>query len=186
MIVPEVLQGDHVSIEGHDFELRGGHPDLVWRTEYLWQSEDRAVVGEVLLFAGLHAWTADTPAPRDRHAWAETLAEMERLAPRFVVAGHRSADSATDASVIGRALPEPHLRLAAVAVIVDAVLGWALPSPWGRYSRTPQCCHLGLWLTGVFPGRRRCASPLLAGFVVGNGRLARLVRGPAADRPCRG
>ncbi|MFF3582385.1 MBL fold metallo-hydrolase [Streptomyces mirabilis] len=101
VIVPEVLEGDRVSIEGHDFELRGGHPDLVWRTEYLWQPEDRAVVGGVLLFAGLHVWTADTPTPRERHAWAETLAEMERLAPRFVVAGHRSTDSATDASVIG-------------------------------------------------------------------------------------
>ncbi|MEU3620545.1 hypothetical protein ABZ725_51155 [Streptomyces sp. NPDC006872] len=72
----------------------------VWRTEYLWQPEDRAVVGGVLLFAGLHVWTADTPTPRERHAWAETLAEMEQLAPRFVVVGHRSADSATDASVI--------------------------------------------------------------------------------------
>ncbi|MFJ8504995.1 hypothetical protein [Streptomyces avermitilis] len=100
MIIPDVLDGDRVSIEGHDFELRGGHPDLVWRTEYLWQPEDRAVVGGVLLFAGLHAWIADTPTPRERAAWAETLAEMERLAPRFVMAGHRSAGSATDASVI--------------------------------------------------------------------------------------
>lgn len=100
VIIPDVLDGDRVSIEGHDFEFRGGHPDLVWRTEYLWQPEDRAVVGGVLLFAGLHVWTADTPTPRERAAWAETLAEMERLAPRFVVAGHRSAGSATDASVI--------------------------------------------------------------------------------------
>lgn len=100
VIIPEVLDGDRVSIEGHDFELRGGHPDLVWRTEYLWQPEDRAVVGGVLLFAGLHVWTADTATPRERAAWAETLEEMERLDPRFVVAGHRSADSATDTSVI--------------------------------------------------------------------------------------
>ncbi|WP_406451245.1 hypothetical protein OH768_07340 [Streptomyces sp. NBC_01622] len=38
------------------------------------------MVGGVLLFAGLHMWTADTPTPRERHAWAVTLAEMERLA----------------------------------------------------------------------------------------------------------
>jgi glyoxylase-like metal-dependent hydrolase (beta-lactamase superfamily II) len=100
VIIPDVLDGDRVSIEGHDFELRGGHPDLIWRTEYLWQSEDRAVVGGVALFAGLHVWTADTSTPRERAAWAQTLAEMEHLAPRFVVAGHRTADSATDASVI--------------------------------------------------------------------------------------
>lgn len=100
VIIPDVLDGDRLSLEGHDFELRGGHPDLVWRTEYLWQPEDRAVVGGVLLFAGLHVWTADTATSRERSAWAETLAEMERLAPRLVVAGHRSADSPTDASVI--------------------------------------------------------------------------------------
>ncbi|TJZ54231.1 MBL fold metallo-hydrolase [Streptomyces piniterrae] len=100
VIIPEVLKEDRVSIEGHDFEIRGGHPDLVWRTEYLWQPEDRAVVGGVLLFAGLHVWTADTATARERLAWAETLAELERLEPRYVVAGHRSADSATDASVI--------------------------------------------------------------------------------------
>ncbi|MFC9848602.1 MBL fold metallo-hydrolase [Streptomyces sp. NPDC060223] len=100
VVIPEVLDGDRVSMEGHDFELRGGHPDLVWRTEYLWQSEDRAVVGGVLLFAGLHVWTADTPTPRERAAWAETLVEMDQLAPQFVVAGHRSADAANDVSAI--------------------------------------------------------------------------------------
>ncbi|MCX5093825.1 aquaporin [Streptomyces sp. NBC_00365] len=90
-------------------------------------------------------------------------------------------------SPLGRDLPDPHLRLAAVAVIVGAVLAWAPPSPWGRHSvgHLNPAATLGLWLTGVFPGRRRCTTPLLAGFVVGNGRLARLVRGPAADRLCR-
>ncbi|MFI2437508.1 hypothetical protein [Streptomyces sp. NPDC018693] len=62
--------------------------------------EDRAVVGGVLLFAGLHVWTADTATARERAAWAQTLAEMEQLSPHYVVAGHRFADSATDASVI--------------------------------------------------------------------------------------
>ncbi|MET7848527.1 MBL fold metallo-hydrolase [Streptomyces avermitilis] len=81
VIIPDVRDGDRVSIEGHDFELRGGHPDLDWRTEYLWQPEDRAVVGGVLLFAGLHAWIADTPTPRERAAWAEMLAEMDGGAP---------------------------------------------------------------------------------------------------------
>ncbi|ADI04530.1 hypothetical protein SBI_01409 [Streptomyces bingchenggensis BCW-1] len=87
-------------------------------------------------------------------------------------------------SPLGRDLPEPHLRLEFVAVIVGAVLVWAPPSPWGRHSggHLNPAAALGLWLTGVFPGRRRCTSPLLAGFVVGNGRLARLVWGPAADR----
>ncbi|MFD3925692.1 hypothetical protein [Streptomyces sp. NPDC058614] len=28
VVIPEVLDGDRVSVECHDFELRGGHPDL--------------------------------------------------------------------------------------------------------------------------------------------------------------
>ncbi|MGW2740996.1 MBL fold metallo-hydrolase [Streptomyces sp. NPDC001450] len=100
VIIPEVLQEDRLSVEGHHFEIRGGHPGLLWRTEYLWQPEDRTVVGGVLLFAGLHVWTADTATAGERSAWSEVLAEMEKLNPRYVVAGHRSADSATDASVI--------------------------------------------------------------------------------------
>ncbi|MBL1098415.1 MBL fold metallo-hydrolase [Streptomyces coffeae] len=100
IVIPEVLNENRVTLEGHTFEIRGGHPDLVWRTEYLWQPEDRAVVGGVLLFSDLHVWTADTATSRERAAWDEALAEMQRLAPGYVVAGHRSVHSATDASVI--------------------------------------------------------------------------------------
>ncbi|GAB4004691.1 hypothetical protein GCM10029992_50440 [Glycomyces albus] len=51
-----------IELEGHRFELKGGPAGLPDR-HYLWQPEERAVVGGCLVFAGQHVWTADTPNP---------------------------------------------------------------------------------------------------------------------------
>ena len=85
------------------------------------------------------------------------------------------------ASPLGRALPEPHLQLAAVALIVGAALAWALSSPWGRYSggHLNPAVTLALWVTGAFPGRRVLpyVAAQLTGSMAGTG-LARLIWGP--------
>src|SRR5687768_10280193 len=52
----EPLTGDLV-LEGHLFELRGGPADLPDR-HYLWQADERAIVGGVLLFQQEHVWVA--------------------------------------------------------------------------------------------------------------------------------
>ncbi|MDX2697510.1 hypothetical protein Sipo8835_11755 [Streptomyces ipomoeae] len=84
-------------------------------------------------------------------------------------------------SPLSRALPEPHLQLAAVAVIVGVALAWALSSSWGRQSggHLNPAVTLALWVTGAFPGRRVLpyVAAQLAGSVAGTG-LARLVWGP--------
>lgn len=85
------------------------------------------------------------------------------------------------ASPLSRFLPEPHLQLAAVAVIVGAALAWALSSPWGRCSggHLSPAVTLALWVTGAFPGRRVLpyVAAQLTGSVAGTG-LARLAGGP--------
>ncbi len=45
----------------------------------------------MLLFEGLHVWTADSATPELRAAWIRVLDDLEALAPTFVVAGHRVA-----------------------------------------------------------------------------------------------
>ena len=84
------LTGD-LTLEGHRFELKGGHPGLPDR-HYLWQAEHRAILGGVLLFQHEHVWVADTATPEDRAAWIELLDEMTALDPRFAVPGHRLPD----------------------------------------------------------------------------------------------
>ncbi|MFJ9775205.1 MBL fold metallo-hydrolase [Kitasatospora sp. NPDC101157] len=99
LVRPEVLPGDEVVFEGHRFELRGADFHLPDR-HYLWQHHHRAVLGGVLLFEGLHVWTADTPTAAQRAAWIDLLDGMEALRPTWVAAGHRVADAPTDLNAI--------------------------------------------------------------------------------------
>jgi glyoxylase-like metal-dependent hydrolase (beta-lactamase superfamily II) len=94
----EPLTGD-LTLEGHRFELKGGPAELPDR-HYLWQAEQRAVLGGVLLFQKEHVWIADTPAAADRDVWIKLLDEMAALQPELVVPGHRLPGTAADASAI--------------------------------------------------------------------------------------
>ncbi|MFB7615828.1 MBL fold metallo-hydrolase [Kitasatospora sp. NPDC056181] len=99
LVRPEVLHGDELVFEGHRFELRGADFHLPDR-HYLWQHHHRTVLGGVLLFEGLHVWTADTPRPEQRAAWIDLLDGMEALQPALVVPGHRTAGAPAIATAI--------------------------------------------------------------------------------------
>ncbi len=99
LVLPEPLPGDAIEFEGHRLELRGADFHLPDR-HYLWEHQHRAVLGGVLLFQGLHVWTADTPTPAQRAAWIDLLDGMEALNPSFVAAGHRTPGSPTDGTAI--------------------------------------------------------------------------------------
>ena len=92
------LTGD-LTLECHRFELKGGPAALPDR-HYLWQAEQRAIVGGVLLFQNEHVWVADTAEPEDRAVWIEVLDEMSALDPAFAVPGHRLPTDTLDASPI--------------------------------------------------------------------------------------
>ncbi|KJS53569.1 MBL fold metallo-hydrolase [Streptomyces rubellomurinus] len=99
LVRPEVLHGDEIVFEGHRFELRGADFHLPDR-HYLWQHHHSAVLGGVLLFQGLHVWTADTPAEAQRAAWIDLLDGIEALQPLWVAAGHRTAGAPTDLTAV--------------------------------------------------------------------------------------
>ncbi|MFG2132977.1 MBL fold metallo-hydrolase [Streptomyces sp. NPDC048751] len=88
-----------ITLEGHRFELKGGPAELPDR-HYLWQAEQRAILGGVLLFQQEHVWVADTPTPEHRSAWVRLLDEMAALQPELVVPGHRLPGTPADASAI--------------------------------------------------------------------------------------
>ncbi|SFG52185.1 MBL fold metallo-hydrolase [Streptomyces mirabilis] len=90
---------DHLTLEGHRFELKGGGAELPDR-HYLWQAEHRTILGGVLLFQKEHVWVADTAKPEQRAAWIDLLDEMVALDPQLVVPGHRLPDTPADASAI--------------------------------------------------------------------------------------
>jgi len=67
---------------------------------YLWVPSLEAIFGGVLVFGGLHVWTADTPTVAERAAWISTLDAMAARKPKVVVPGHMAPKSPTDASAI--------------------------------------------------------------------------------------
>jgi hypothetical protein len=54
-----------------------------------------------MIFAGVHVWTADTAAAGLRAAWIANLDRIIARNPAVVVAGHMTANAATDLSGIG-------------------------------------------------------------------------------------
>jgi glyoxylase-like metal-dependent hydrolase (beta-lactamase superfamily II) len=67
---------------------------------YLWVPSLGAVFGGVLVFSGVHVWTADTSSAEARLAWRENLAALAAREPSVVVAGHAVDSAAPDASAI--------------------------------------------------------------------------------------
>jgi glyoxylase-like metal-dependent hydrolase (beta-lactamase superfamily II) len=67
---------------------------------YLWVPSLGAIVGGVLVFSGVHVWTADTATPALRAAWRASLDALAARAPAIVIPGHVAGAAATDAAAI--------------------------------------------------------------------------------------
>jgi glyoxylase-like metal-dependent hydrolase (beta-lactamase superfamily II) len=98
-IVPELLQGTTLSVDGETIEVRGTTGELAHRP-YVWIPSIKTIAGNIAIFNNLHVWTADTQKASERKAWLAQLDEIEALKPLVVVPGHMAAGSALDTSAI--------------------------------------------------------------------------------------
>lgn len=98
-VVPDLLQGTTLSVDGETIEIRGTAGELAHRP-YVWIPSIRTVAGNIAIFGNLHVWTADTQKASERQAWFAQLDEIEALRPATVVPGHMAAGTALDASAI--------------------------------------------------------------------------------------
>ncbi|WP_103352216.1 MBL fold metallo-hydrolase [Amycolatopsis sp. CA-128772] len=89
-----------VTVDGVALEVRRGSTELGDRAWYVFEPAGRALLGGVLLFEGLHVWTADSATTGQRTEWLRVLDDLEALEPAFVVAGHRVAGAPTDRTAI--------------------------------------------------------------------------------------
>lgn len=87
LLVPEVLQGDCITLEGQELQVIGLDGPTPDRT-FVWIPSLKAVVGGAVLFSGTHVWVADTPTPAALTHWQETLQRLTALQPERVVPGH--------------------------------------------------------------------------------------------------
>lgn len=129
--IPEVMDGNAISLEGQALEVRGLDDALPHRS-YVWIPSIKAVAGGVNVFAGLHAWTADTQTAQERADWSTKLAAMAALQPETVIPGHALPGQPRDASQIANtqaylARFESELGKASNAAALIAAMNVAYP-----------------------------------------------------------
>tara|TARA_A100000171_G_scaffold14516_1_gene12875 strand:- start:96 stop:1004 length:909 start_codon:yes stop_codon:yes gene_type:complete len=98
IVMPEVFDGDTLTVDGETIEIVSVKG--MENRRYLWVPSLEAVFGGVLIFSGVHVWTADTPTTEIRQKWIEILDQLSHRNPKIVVAGHMTADSTTDTAGI--------------------------------------------------------------------------------------
>ena len=99
IVVPAVLEGDALQLEGQRLPLIGLDGPTPDRS-VLWVPSLRAIVGGIPVVAGEHVWMADTQTPQSHADWLQTLQQLQALKPTVVVPGHYAPGAALDASAL--------------------------------------------------------------------------------------
>lgn len=86
-VLPQVLTQPVFTVDGHKIEIKGSKGSLAHRP-YLWIPSQKAILGNVAIFANLHVWTADVQDQNQWNAWLAQLKEMRSLSPTIVIPGH--------------------------------------------------------------------------------------------------
>ncbi|WP_417067769.1 MBL fold metallo-hydrolase [Niveibacterium terrae] len=87
LVLPEVLAGDTLKLEGRSLEIKGLDGASPERS-YLWIPSLKTVAGGVVVASGIHVWVADTQSAKNRSDWQTTLNSIAALKPAAVVPGH--------------------------------------------------------------------------------------------------
>ena len=96
VVLPEAFDGASLTVDGETVDIVAA--DGLANRRYLWVPSLKAVFGGVMIFSGVHVWTADTPTKEQRAAWIANLDKIAARIPAVVVAGHMAPDAATDLS----------------------------------------------------------------------------------------
>jgi glyoxylase-like metal-dependent hydrolase (beta-lactamase superfamily II) len=99
IVMPSNFDGSTLTLEGHAIEIIDA--DGLANRRYVWVPSLNAILGGVLVFSGVHVWTADTQGVEARAAWVKNLDAMAARKPSVVVPGHMMSDAAVDSSSIG-------------------------------------------------------------------------------------
>ena len=98
IVMPEAFDETTLKVDGETIEIVAA--EGLANRRYLFVPSINGVFSGILIFAGVHVWTADTPTPELRAAWIANLDKIAARAPAVVVAGHMMPDAAVDVSAI--------------------------------------------------------------------------------------
>jgi glyoxylase-like metal-dependent hydrolase (beta-lactamase superfamily II) len=96
VVIPAVFEGKAIPVDGEVIEIVDAQG--LANRRYLWVPSLSAVFGGVLVFSGVHVWTADTNSAELRASWRANLDRVTQRQPKIVVPGHMTVDAATDLS----------------------------------------------------------------------------------------
>lgn len=98
VVMPDVFDGHSLELEGKTIEIVDA--DSITNRRYLWVPSINAIFGGVMVFSGVHVWTADTAGAEGRAAWIKNLDAMAARQPAVVIPGHLALGAASDISAI--------------------------------------------------------------------------------------
>ena len=99
LVVPDVLEGSRLTLEGRALDVVGLDGPTPERS-FVWIPSLKAVVGGVVVFGNLHVWMADTQTPASHAQWLATLDRIEQLKPAKVIPGHYQEGTPFDLSQV--------------------------------------------------------------------------------------
>ena len=98
IVMPKAFDGKTLTVDGQTIEIVNA--DGLANRRYLFVPSLNAVFGGVMVFAGVHVWTADTATKELRAAWIANLDKIAARKPTIVVPGHMAPEAAIDLSAV--------------------------------------------------------------------------------------
>jgi glyoxylase-like metal-dependent hydrolase (beta-lactamase superfamily II) len=98
VVMPEAFEGRALTLDGHTIEIIDA--EGLANRRFVRVPSLNALFGGVLVFSGVHVWTADTQGADARAAWVRNLDAMAARKPAVVVPGHMAPGVATDAAAL--------------------------------------------------------------------------------------
>ena len=96
--MPAAFDGDHLTVDGQAIQIIAA--EGLANRRYLWAPSLSAIFGGVLVFSGVHVWTADTVSAEGRAVWVKQLDAMLARKPAVVVPGHMTPSAPTGAAAL--------------------------------------------------------------------------------------
>ncbi|WP_206051171.1 MBL fold metallo-hydrolase [Neorhizobium sp. T7_12] len=102
IVMPETFDGKALTVDGEIVEIVDA--EGLSNRRYLFVPSLNAVFGGVMIFNGVHVWTADTNSAELRAAWIANLEKIAARMPVIVVAGHMTSEASTDLSGVAHTI----------------------------------------------------------------------------------
>ncbi|MEP7008121.1 MAG: MBL fold metallo-hydrolase [Sphingomonas bacterium] len=97
IVMPTAFEGTSLKVDGQAIDIVAANG--LANRRFLWVPSLSAIFGGVMIFSGVHVWTADTSAEA-RAVWACELDEMLLWKPAIVVPGHMTPGAPTGQAAI--------------------------------------------------------------------------------------